>query len=130
MVLRSCWFLVAMLAISSATLPAAGQTLAPACRAAVAGHGTIEAVNADGSLAVTYDEPAGNLPAGATGDVRLADVSTAPGGHEADLREALRRWIGRSVVVHPLEKGADRWRRLVAHVEGGGRSGARKRSTR
>ena len=34
----------------------------------------------------------------------------------------MRGWIGKSVLLHPISSGTDRWQRLVAHVELAARS--------
>ena len=99
------------------SLTALAGPLPDACRVDTPRAGVVAGLNPDGSLKVTDDKPAGH-----TIDVRLADIAVPAREPDASLDEAVRGWIGKSVLLHPISSGTDRWQRLVAHVELAARS--------
>ncbi|MDJ0932640.1 hypothetical protein [Breoghania sp.] len=91
---------------------AGADPLADACRGAMSERALFSGINDEGSLAIFYETG----PQG-TDSLRLADIGASPLIEVSALRDALRPWIGRPVVVYPIDKRRDRWQRRVAHVE-------------
>lgn len=101
-----------LLSIGFSSLTAVAGPLPEPCRIDTPRAGVVAGLNPDGSLKVFDDRQAGR-----TVNVRLADVAVPVREQDASLDQVVRRWMGKSVLLHPISNRTDRWQRLVAHVE-------------